>query len=284
MSSRRLAVVGAVLLAACGSQSESQPGPEGPDGPAGGAVPLAELLAGTSYVKVVLKTTEVVRTPVTVYDGGTDTFSNIPCTADAQCTAVQAGTSCYGGLCVSTSYADTVFYARNLAPTPSSTIVVPCDGRTYTAEVYGAGAPPAAGSPRPITESHVTAPFVMPVGCAGAAVTWRAGLPALPALDVPPIYVGLGAPFDTFTVRVASLAYPWSGEGWTLTHGGQAQPTAYAGPTATFAAPSTTAPLTFTGRFRLHRSVAVAEDAATPWELTVSAPATPIATAGLPMP
>ena len=286
---KRIALAALTLLVACGTES-SPPADSGgsnpPVGPDGATIPVASLLPATAFVKVVLKTTSLVDVPVTVYDADTDTSATVPCTADAQCAAFP-GTTCRSLRCATTSSVNSIFYVRNFARA-AATIRVPCDGRVYTAEVYGAGTP-APGAPLPVTESHVSAPFTMPTTCATPAVNWTSATPPLPSFTFPTIYAGLGAPYDTFTVSVQNLAYPWSRDRWSLTHSGQDtvnHPTRYGGATATFDSPASTATLSFTGLFHLHSSLLVGDETPTSWELTVapSPGQTPVASGSVPLP
>ena len=292
---KRVALVAAVLLAACGTEKAPQAGDGNPADPGtggGGSVPFASMQLDTSTVKVVLKTARAVFTPVTTYDGNTDTFLPVTCTPATEATdcAAYPGAVCQNNQCAVLSYVATIFYVRNLT-VPGTGFSVPCDGRTYTAEVYGGKAGATAGT-FDVTEAHVSAPFIMPAGCAAPALSWTSALPAggsalLPSYTFPPIYVGLGPPFLTFSVTVNGLRYPWSGSDWTLTYAGQpaASPTAYTRGVATFDAPATAAPITFTGLFRLDQSLLLAGESKTSWTLTrLSAPQTPVQAGGVPLP
>jgi hypothetical protein len=288
---KRLVLVVAMLLGACGTESTSPAGSgdsNPPAGPGGGAAPVAPLLDATitTNVKVVLKTTRLVDVPVTIYDGATDSSVGVPCTADAQCAAFP-GATCKNLACTTTASVNSILYVRNFARA-AATISVPCDGRLYTAEVYGAGTP-APGGPFAITESHISAPFTMLTTCATPAVDWTSVTPTNPSFIFPTIYAGLGAPYDTYNVQVQDLAYPWSRDHWSLTYGGQdtiGHPTRYSGASATFDSPASTATLNFTGLFHLHSSLLVGDDTATSWELKV-APLpgqTPFGSGSVPLP
>lgn len=284
---KRIALVAAVLLAACGTEKAPQAGDGNPADPGtggGGSVPVASLQANTSTVKVVLKTARAVYTPITRYDGALDDFFPVTCTPATEATdcADYPGAVCQNNQCALITYVPAIFYVRNFT-VPATGFSVPCDGRTYTAEVYGGSAGVTAGT-FDITEAHVSAPFIMPAGCAAPALSWTSALPAgvstlLPSYTFPPIYVGLGAPFNTFSVAVSGLRYPWSGADWTLTYAGPpvVSPTTYAGGIATFAVPATIDPITFTGLFRLDWSLLLAGESNTSWTVTrVSAPQTPV--------
>jgi hypothetical protein len=286
---RYLVLVAAVVLAACGSESK-QGTSDGNGGPHVGTVPVTNLVDATTSVKVVLKTTQLVDTPITVYNADTDDFSVVPCTVDATCTALNAGAACKVGLCQTTAPVSKIFYVKNL-PRSAAAMSVPCDGGVYTAEVYGAGNA-AAGLPLPITEMHISAPFTMPTSCVVPTLDWNSVAPPRPTYVFPLIYAGLaslGTQFETFTVSVNNLTYPWSRDNWSLTHSGQdtvLHATKISGAAATFTSPTTTAPLSFTGNFHLNSSLLVTGETATSWELVVlsTTDQVPVGSVAVPLP
>jgi hypothetical protein len=120
-------------------------------------------------------------------------------------------------------------------------------------------------------------------------VDWTTNTVANPTFVFPTIYAGLGAPFDTYTVQVQGLGYPWSRASWSMTYAGQpaASPTTYVASGARFASPGAgaTTPLTYNGVFHLDGSVLASNETATSWELLVTqtGPA-PVGTGGVPLP
>jgi hypothetical protein len=181
-------------------------------------MPIASLLGITENVKVALKTTTLVFSPLSEYDSATDTNVPITCTVDATCAAIVASAVCRTGVCGVDVQQNVIFYVRNFAKA-DATFPVPCDGKIYTAEVIG-GRLPANGAIE-ITERHVAAPFTMPASCPTPdtlpTVSWTQTL-ASPVLVVPPVYAGMGG---TFNVAVTGLAYPWSRTSWAIGYTGE---------------------------------------------------------------
>lgn len=257
--SKRLFLAGAILLAACGPSSSDvasivpgSPDQPGGDGQSGGiGLPI---LAETTTVKMVLKGN--VNVPVQEYDGGTDSYVNVSCTADTGCVGY-TGAACVNGLC-QTQRASTI-YVRN--GTRNDKITVPCETGDYSAEVYGSA---AAASPFVVTEAW-SVKFSM-AGCTPTLSTEGWTHPANPGLEFPAtIYAGFGPPYDTFSVRVAT-AYPWWSPGWTVSYytsdpNQTTSPTGYAGAIAMFTAPATAADLNFKGSVSLDRSLLIGSEA-----------------------
>ena len=275
---KRFALVVAVLLAACGTEKAPQSAAGDGAGDGGGSMPVTSLLGITDTVKVVLKTTTVVFSPLSEYDGGTDTNVSIPCTVDATCTAIVAGAVCRSSICGVDAQRNVNFYVRDY-PKAAAAFPVPCDGNLYTAEVIGGRA--VTGGGIEITERHVAAPFTMPASCPTPAslptLSWTSNLSS-PGLATPTVYAGMGG---TFNVSVTGLSYPWSRASWGVGYTGQA-PTVVTN-VAPFPVPATTEPLSFTGVFYLDASLRT--DAVTAW--WYSPPAhivTPIGMGGFPFP
>jgi hypothetical protein len=67
-----------------------------------------------------------------------------------------------------------------------------------------------------IQEAHATTPFTVAADCSVTGLAWAPA--TIPAPIFPPIYAGLGAPFDTFTVRFSGLVFPWANDNWRLTY------------------------------------------------------------------
>jgi len=281
---RRVVFVGAILLAGCGSESNSQPqsGASIPPGSeaGGGTIAAKALLDTTNVAKVALKVTQLIDTPVSVFDPATESSTPVACAVDADC-AAYAGAACKSLLCTTTSSVSSIFYVKNQSGANlNDPVKVPCDGRTYTAEVYGSSS--TAASPGAIGELWTSTPFTMSTGCEAApSVTWTALNP--PSLVFPTIYVGLPAPRDQYTVGVQGLAYPWSSTNWSLAQG-SVNPVRYAGANATLAAPATNGVLDFTGKFHLDGSLLVSGETAVSWELAVIGSKTPVPSGVTPLP
>jgi hypothetical protein len=281
---KRIVLVTALLVAACGTGTSEQASPnQEPSDLGGGTIGVGALLSDTTLVKVVVKTTQLVDVAIVVYDGATDTSNVVPCTSDAQCAAFP-GAACKSSQCATTSSISSIFYVNNFVPTPTSTFRIPCDGKLYTAEIYGGKPGPAGG--QLVNEAHISAPFAVPANCALPTVTWT---PAVkPSFTFPTIYAGFGPPYDTYSVQVNGLAYPWARSGWSVTSGQPAVgPTAYGAASATFASPGAgaTAPISYTGLFHLDGSMLLRTETAASWELQVTqtGPA-PMGTGGVPLP
>lgn len=267
---KRLVLAGAILLAGCGSSSSgvSSGGPTSPEQPVGNlALPL---LSGDLNAKIVLNATTTVLTPVSVYDGSTDSNVTISCTANANC---PTGATCVASLCQAPSTQTSIMYVRNVRP--SDTITVPCVDGDYRAEVYGSD---SSATPYNITEAWYQ-DFTM-TGCTASASSsgWRSVTD--PSLAFPPsIYANLGAPYDTFGVQVTA-GYPWSTIGWTVSDG--TPPTSYSGTTAVFSSPITTNALSFTGSVSLDHSLLLAGES---WRRTFSiAGPTVVGSTSVPLP
>jgi hypothetical protein len=292
---KRIALAVAVLLAACGTETAQQSNEDvgGMNGVA--ALPVTASLVGTT-AKVVLKTAQAVYTPVSVLvNAELEQFSNVSCTDQTAATDCAAfpGAVCHNLLCSTVSFRKNIFYAKNIAAAAGSTIPVPCDGGTYSIEVYGGNAGTAAGT-FDLVEVHNGAEFQMPNPCPAPAsmpsiqwTSWPTNTALLPTLVWPTIYAGFGAPWDTYSVNVSGLRYPWSPT-WSLGYTGQnttTNPTRIVGTTATLNSPATNTPLVFTATFFLDRSILVSGEVDTAWRLTLgNMSRTPVGAAGVPVP
>lgn len=284
--SKRIALVAAVVLAACGT--EKAPVDPGSDAGSGAGVPVASLQSNTQTVKVILKTTSQVFTPVTQYEASTDTTTTVACSVVADCAAV-GGTACQGGICGNVGPRDVVFTSANL-PRTQATFQVPCDGNSYTAELIGGD---TTAAPFTVTERHV-ATITMPNPCPATPVTpaWAstiftvplaAGI--VPTFTVPPVYANMGAPNNFFTVVASNFGAPWASTGWTLSYTGQTGTTQVRGPLATLAAPTSNADITLRATVNLSSSLLSTGEAANAWSFSFDLPAvTPIASGGVNIP
>lgn len=276
--------MGVLLLAGCGTGGGSTAG--GGSAPSGrvGTMPFA--ITSTGTVKVVVNATTSVPTPVQVYDAVNDAVHAVACTATGTECSAFAGASCSSTLSVCAYFndANTILYAKNQTLTHlKDPAVIPCDGRTYTVEVYGSN---STASPYDIGEMHVSQPFVMQSDCTASPATpvWDSPAPAYPALTVDKIYFGLPAPYDTYQVK-ASIAYPFATSGWTIIQGTDpaattaVKPVSYGSASATFTSPLTVpagcpgtaagaCDLPFRGTFNLKTSLLVGSSDV--WQRTVS--------------
>ena len=274
---KRIVLVAAVLLAACGTEQSSQTNSGGTDQPTGpkiGQVPGKALGSASNEMKVALRVTTALYAQVTTNPSGDgETFLPVACATTAGC---GAGEVCHQNFCSIESFSNLIFYVKNIAvPTPANppTFPVPCDGRLYTAVLIGA----TAGT-HEIQEAHATTPFTVAADCSVTGLAWAPA--TIPAPIFPPIYAGLGAPFDTFTVRFSGLVNPWANDNWRLTY---VDGTNTISPTrgGVFPSPATSATLNFTGVYFLHSTLLLAGETATSWSLTLPYTVTPTATVGV---
>jgi hypothetical protein len=277
-----IVLVAAVVLAACGTGSSPQKDLGGTDqgGPQIGNVPGTALLGTSLEMKVVLRVTTAFYTQVVTNPSGDDvTFVPVACPA----TTCGTGEVCHQGFCSVEEFKNVDFYVKNIAvPVPANppSFPVPCDGRLYSAVLFGGFPEPATGRYQ-IQEVHATTPFTMGTDCSASGLAWDTATSAiaLPAPIFPQIYAGLGAPYDTFTVRVSGLKNPWSSvSSLTYPDGTNAiSPTA----AGVFPSPSTAAPLRFTGQYYVHPSLLATGEAPTSWYLTMFYDVTPWASTGV---
>lgn len=282
---KRIVLVAAVLFAACGTEHSSQTNPGGTDqatGPKISQVPGRALGVASHEMKVALRVTTAIFTQVTTNPSGDgETFEPVACTTDAGC---GTGQVCHQNFCSVESFSNVIFYVKNIpVPNPANppTFPVPCDGRLYTAVLFGAFPEEATGpntGPYQIQEVHATTPFTVDANCVVSGLAWAPA--TLPAAIVPPIYAGLGAPFDTFTVRFGDLVNPWANDNWRLTY---VDGTNTVSPTrgGVFPSPATAGVLNFTGVYFLHPTLLVAGETATFWNLTLPFSVTPTAVVGV---
>lgn len=262
-------VLVAAVLSACGSE----------DRPKGsqivltnaGKVPISLLATNTDIVKVVVKSTQVVYIPVVDHFDGDDNPIYATCAAESECAKHQDAT-CHDGICSIRSNVYGTFYATNFAKGEHDAVALPCDGRDYVVEVYGA----VKGNTNSIQESWRSAILTPPVSTTSCSLSSDPGWASLstPTFRFPTIYAGLPAPYDTFTVAVENLQYPWAAGNWSAACDGT-KAISTAANSAVFAAPRVPGPFTCEGTFHLDRSTLVAGEV--PWELEyTSPPQTPV--------
>jgi hypothetical protein len=287
-----IVLVATVVLAACGAESGSQKNSGGTDsGPAIGSVSSAAMQADTREMKVALKVNRKVYLPITTPNADPESAGDpVYCGTGGSCATGECDVS--KNLCSTVSFSSTLFYVKNYSvPNPASppSFLVPCDGRVWTAEIFGATNP--TSGPYDILETHISSPFTMGLDCIATTgtvggVVWRIENSADPVAVFPPIYVGM-SDFNQFTVAMRSLGYPWGGAAgpWSIggTNGTDTfTPVSYSGANATFAAPTSTAPITFTGVFHLDSSLLIGGETASLWERrVVYGPVTPFASIGM---
>jgi hypothetical protein len=264
---RRAIVLGAVLLAACGSDSSS-PGDSNAPGFPGVGVSLAPLSVASTTAKVVLNVTRPVHTRVWDEDGAMSCTSNADCTEAVDTTCMlDSGDPDYG-YCVWTQIARTVLAVKNQSGADLNVPVkVPCDGRDYSIDIFGATSGGGQFSIQ-APDMRVSNEFTVDMNCAiSPAVSWTAR--SAPTWAFPAIYVGLGPPHHEFTATLqGGVAYPWAFDNWILTQATATSPLRKTASTATFAAPTTNVTaLSFTSRLHLQRNLLVAGETATSWVL-----------------
>ena len=267
-----------VLIVACGGPQAPAPGVSEPPAPPSAGllhdVHSAALSAWASQAKVALSV--VGQTDVAVQVANPDDFEGgtmpVPCTDGSAC-AGYAGS--YPGIhcaqvgndkvCAVSQLATTLFYVETVSVQSGQvSFPVPCDGRSYQAEVF------AAAGGVILDAKRTAAPLSFDASCQGAAASW-ADEPR-PALVVPTVYAGpLPAPYDRYTVNVQGLGVsPWS-PGFTVTCN-SAAPLAYAAGSATFLAPPAgTSQVTCTAAVPLDRSLLTGAEAASPWTIQLQA-------------
>jgi hypothetical protein len=270
---RRLVVIGAVLLAGCGSySSEPQINSDDASPAAGGGVGIslaAVSIADTGTVKAAVNVTNLVDTPVRAFNADAETTTSVTCSADAGC-ADYDGATCKNGLCVTTAPVRSLLYAKNQSGSNrNDPVKVPCDGRTYSVDVYGSD---QGTTPFTIKDFRISVPFIVTSACnvtsvTGAALTtgdlWPASAKtaATPTLLPSTIYVGLPAPYDKYAVQAQNLAYPWS-NAWSIKVGSTGAFVPESGARAMLDAPATagTGSLHFTAEFSLDRSLVLGDE------------------------
>lgn len=263
LSRRLLAVCATAALSTCGpdvtsssneNTSTSTPGWAGPVGT------LQSPLLGSPTAKVVVRRAQLVWSPVTIYDGATDSNTPVACTGAADC-AAYTGSSCVATLCQQQVMDTSLFYVGNVSAPIS--VKLPCDANSYVVEVYG-GSATAPHALALADMKQTSAPVSFPTGCTPAPTpAWTAT--TAPTLTLPAsIYVGLAAPNDAYTVQIGGLAYPWAASKWGLTAAGVA-PTNTGNP-ARFLAPTTsTADISFAATWYLDTSMLLTGETVTDW-------------------
>lgn len=287
----------AVTLAACGVGDSSSPqggstntSPTNtPSGIATQPVGSGALVANAAEAKIVLRTTTPVDEPITVASGVGEYASYVTCTTAADCSGYSADPTlkCSNNLCVVTQQKTSIFYVQNVTPTATAvngvttmtaSFNVPCDGRSYAAEVYSKD---QAGS---IQDAKSAPAIVLDTSCQQTtAPVWSDS--NKPALAPYVVYVGLPAPLDRYTITIQNLAYPWS-SGYTTVctdttgSGGSAVTTTVkslvsVGGTATFTSPgSGTTAVSCAGTFGLDPAILLPADQTSAWQYQATQAAT----------
>lgn len=262
---KRIVLVAAVLLAACGTDHSSLPAsPDQPSGPGptaspGPGVPLPQMRADTTRAKVIVRRNGIEQ--VQAYDGNGDPIPGA---------FIDVLTEVFR-------------YVKNIDnPLVSGqTIQVPY-GNDFTIEVIEFGV--EVNGVRPILADSTSALF----NVNGATTVIPAYTPRTfqPTMALSPVYVGLDAPFNVYTVTVAGPSFPLStrANSWSVLCGGAA-PLVVRGSTLTFQAPSSDAGFNCIGTFHLDTALnIVSSETATYYSLTQTQAVTPIpsGTVGLP--
>jgi hypothetical protein len=312
--SKRVGILGLLLLAACGGNAMSggtQTGDGNGNTPSTGSrrpVATSALSTTTTQAKVVVKTWQSTTSYSVLYQGidseGTPT-NPFTCNTASDCTNVtgaQKDVACVSNQCANPSQGITserVFFTQNffdIAGGSKVTFYVPCDTTLqiqpiFVAEVYGSASAHTDGKKNEafdIQEVHVSDPFTVDKACTvvdaatmGAGVVWDHLVSnPLPTLTIPTIYAGLPAPYDHFTVSVGNLrSASWS-PFFILTETPDNISVNTAG-NAVFSAPTSptdTATRTFAAPILLDSSALTAEDITSgrTWTQLVSDTATPV--------
>ncbi|HZZ85254.1 MAG TPA: hypothetical protein VFE30_12005 [Anaeromyxobacteraceae bacterium] len=280
--SKRLVIIGVMSLAACGLGAQQEAtSPSSPSSPtttigkgSGVSISASALTSVSATAKVVVSQSTPTETLV---DAGLETATPA-CTTDSDCSAF-TGAACSAKLhlCTVTTYAKTRFYIQNQAPdatTHNVSIPVPCDGRSYSVEVYGAD----SSTPPVIKEIWTADGIAIPsTACvAPATVPWvdrtAAATSLLPAYSIPAIYDASVPNHPTFTIGVQNLGYPWatSTGTWNVTYGAPAVTGTRSSGSVTFNAPAAgTTSISLDGSFRLDGSLTVGTES--PWQYSIPA-------------
>jgi hypothetical protein len=264
-----------VLIVACGGPQAPEAGISDPPAPPSTGplhdVHAAALSPRTTQAKVALSVVGQTDVAVQVaipddFEGGTMPVS---CTTGGSECAGYAGSypgiHCgYDKVCVVSKQATTLFYAETVSVQSGQvSFPVPCDGRSYQAEVF------AAAGGVILDAKRTAAPVSFDASCVGTAASWTDE--ARPTLVLPTVYAGpLPAPYDRYTVNVQGVGAPWS-SGFTATCN-SATPLFYSAGSATFPAPPMNTPqLDCTAAVPLDRSLLTTAEAASPWTIQVQA-------------
>jgi hypothetical protein len=268
---KRIAIIAAVLAAGCGGNDAGDvDAPDGP--PASGTVPgnviVPQLADGTDLAKVIARRISTVTVTTPVFDEEGNPVLNPDGTQQTITT---------------TSTSETFRYVRNI--TSATTSVMLPDGPGYTIDIIAAGPAATVGTGatarqvRPVLQHYRAAGAT--VG-GGSVVTFTTvAPPSAPTFSS--VYVGLAAPYDTFTAT-ATLAFPFDGT-WTMACGGVAG--TIAGTRAVFAAPAANVAgnaIACDARFHVGSGFLVAGELANSWEVTVAATAAVLPSSPVPVP
>jgi hypothetical protein len=255
---KRFVVVAAVLAVGCGTSNEggdaTGAGTPPASGDEGGGVGVPNLAAGTAMAKVIARRIDTVTVTSPVVDGDGNPVLNPDGTPQTQTSTVST---------------EVFRYVTNVAA-PATTVMIP-DGSHYTIDVIAAGPSAAVGTRNVRTVLEQWRATDVTVG-GGSTITFTPV--TAPATTFSPIYVGLGAPYDNFTVT-AGLVFPFNGA-WAMSCGGTAG--VVAGNRATFAAPTTNpagGTIACEARFHVGGTLMVAGEVAD-WEWPVPLTATPV--------
>ena len=264
------------LLVACGGPQAPAPGVSDPPAPPSTGVlhdvHSAALSAWTTQAKVALSVVGQQEIPIEIRPDFDAEPEPVLCTTGGSECAGYAGSypgiHCahvgYDDVCAVSRPATTLFYAQTVSVQGGQvSFPVPCDGRSYQAEVF------AAAGGVILDAKRTAAPLSFDASCQGAAASWTDE--PKPTLLFPTVYAGpLPSPNDRYTVNVRGLGAPWS-PGFTVTCNAAA-PLAYAAGSATFLAPPAgTSQVTCTAAVPLDRSLLTTAEAASPWTLQVQA-------------
>lgn len=285
---RAAGLVLAAMLMGCGSEPATQelatkePPPVPTDGRPVGSVGFDRALtASVTNVKVVLKTSASVDVPVQAYDPMMSGYMDVTCSAGGKECDPYPGSRCgAAGICMSTVTKNAIFYVMNTKAPPLTglTFPVPCDGKSYAAEIYTATA--TASGALQLQDMYQAQSVAVSGDCSMITTSpvWNKVAP--PSLNVPAVYVGLPAPNDTYAVGVSGDAYPFSSS-FTMTATQGVNPPVngtVSGASAVFNAPSTTDVVDLAGTFRLDDTILFASEAKTPWQWQATAHITPTGT------
>jgi hypothetical protein len=310
--SKRVGILGFLLLAACGGNGTSggtQTGDGSGNTPSASRRPVAtSALTASTQAKVVVKTWQSTTFYSVIYQGTDSEGTGInpfTCNVDSDCVGkpgAQSNVTCNLNQCANPSPGPTserVFFAQNffgITLGSNVTFYVPCDTTLTTqpifvAEVYGSASAHTDGTKDEafdIGEVYVSDPFTVDKNCTvvnaatmGAGVVWGNIVSnPLPTLTIPTIYAGLPAPYDHFTVSVGNLrSASWS-PFFVMTETPDNVSINTTG-NAVFSAPTSPTDLlqrTFAAQIPLDRSALTAEDITSgrTWTRLVSSTANPV--------
>jgi hypothetical protein len=166
-------------------------------------------------------------------------------------------------------------------PNPTGfTFPVPCDNNPYAVEIY------TEDSNSLILDMKTAPSVVVGTNCAiTSGPNWSDV--TKPSLNIPAIYAGLPPPYDTYTVGVNGLGYPFS-RSFTMTSAQGTNPAvaakSYSVGGAVFTSPATNAPITFSATFGLDSSILLSADGSMSWQTSAQTSATPMGSQQVPAP